>query len=216
MQRITQMTVIPDILPSIDPTAAVELAFGSRTVQPGEFVDSRVSEIPPRLNVHVYDKGERLVTIAVVNPDVPNVEKDGFDYRCHFLACNVRISPTEIAIPLRNLQTETQVVLPWLPAYTQKGAPYNRMSVLVFQQDEGQVLNVKDIAQRVERDGFVLRSFADRHKLAPVGVHLFRSEWDEGTAGVMQRAGIPGHDVMFKRKRIDPLPYKKLPGSRYR
>jgi large subunit ribosomal protein L35 len=45
---------------------------------------------------------------------------------------------------------------------------------------------------------------------------LFRSRHDEGTAGVMQRAGIPGGDVEFKRKKIEPLPYKKLPGSRYR
>jgi len=216
MQRITQMTVVPDILPTIDPVASVELAFGSRTVQPGEFVDSRVSEIPPRLNIQVYDKGARLVTIAVVNPDVPNVEKDAFDYRCHFLACNVKISPTETAVPLRTLHAASQVVLPWLPAYTQKGAPYNRMSIFIFEQEEGQVLDVKSIADRANRDGFILRSFADKYNLTPVGVNLFRSEWDEGTAGVMQRAGIPGHDVMFKRKRIDPLPYKKLPGSRYR
>lgn len=216
MQRITQMTVTPDVLPSIDPVVSVDLAFGSRSVQPGEFVDSRVSEIPPRLDIQVYNKGERHVTIAVINSDVPNVEKDGFDYRCHFLACNVKISPTDTRVALRNLDAESQVVLPWLPAFAQKGAPYNRMSVFIFQQEERQVLDSKTLAERTERDGFVLRRFADRYKLLPVGVNLFRSEWDEGTAGVMQRAGIPGHDVMFKRKRIDPLPYKKLPGSRYR
>lgn len=50
----------------------------------------------------------------------------------------------------------------------------------------------------------------------PFGVHLFRTQWDDGTAGVMQRAGIPGWDVEFKRKRIDPLPYKRLKEERYR
>ena len=215
MQRLTQMTVVPDILPTIDPVASVDMAFGSRAVQSGEFVDSRVSEIPMRLNIQVYDKGERYVTIALVNPDVPNVEKDGFDYRCHFLACNIKISPTETSVPLQRLSTESQFVLPWLPAYTQKGAPYNRMSLFVLQQD-GPLSDVASLKERTKRDGFLLRSFADRHKLKAVGANLFRSQFDEGTAGVMQRAGVPGHDVEFKRKRIEPLPYKKLPGSRYR
>ncbi|GAB7354203.1 hypothetical protein MBLNU459_g4750t3 [Dothideomycetes sp. NU459] len=216
VQRITQMNVVPDVLPQIDPTASVDLAFGSRAVQPGEFVDSRVSEIPARLNIQVYNKGERLVTVAVVNPDVPNVEKDGFDYRCHFLACNIKISPTAGSVPLHRLAADSQLVLPWLPAYAQKGAPYNRISVFVLEQSEGQILDAAALKQRTQRDGFVLRSFVDRHALKPVGANLFRTQYDEGTAGVMQRAGIPGHDVEFKRKKIEPLPYKKLPGSRYR
>lgn len=216
IQRITQMNVTPDILPSIDPTVSVDLAFGNRAVQPGEFVDSRVSEIPARLNIQAYNKGERYVSIAVVNPDVPDVAKDAFDYRCHFLACNIKISPTSGHVPLHQLAADSQIVLPWLPAYTQKGAPYNRMSVFVFEQQEGQLLDAKALQEKTQRDGFILRSFADRHRLKPVGVNLFRSQYDEGTAGVMQRAGIPGHDVQFKRMKIEPLPYKKLPGSRYR
>lgn len=217
MQRITQMTVTPDVLPSIDPTASVDLAFGRRTVQPGEFVDSRVSEMPARLKIQVYDKGERMVTIVVVNPDVPNVAKDGFDYRCHFLACNIKVSPTTTSIPLTLLDKASQIALPWLPAYTQKGAPYNRMSIFVLQQQDGQEIDVKALKKKnSQREGFILKAFVDRHTLKPIGVNLFRSHWDEGTAGVMQRAGVPGHDVEFKRMKVEPLPYKKLPGSRYR
>ena len=103
-QRITQMSVIPDVLPSIDLTASVELSYhgtklnssnriiprtarsGQRVaVQPGEYVASIVAEQPPKLDVQVFNKGERLVTIAIVDADVPNLEKDGFDYRCQFL-----------------------------------------------------------------------------------------------------------------------------------
>lgn len=210
------MNVIPDILPAMDPIASVDLAFGDRAVQPGEFVDSRVSEIPAKLKIQVYNKGERYVTIAVVNPDVPNVSKDAFDYRCHYLACNIKISPTAGTVLLDRLAEDQHLVLPWLPAYTQKGAPYNRMSVFVLEQQEGQILDPKALKEKAQRDGFILRSFVDRHVLKPVGVGLFRSQYDEGTAGVMQRAGIAGHDVEFKRKKIEPLPYKKLPGSRYR
>lgn len=214
MQRITQMNVVPDILPAIDPVVNVSLAFGSRAVQAGEFVDSRVSEVPARLNIQPYDKGERYVTIAIVNPDVPDVEADAFGYRCHFLASNIKISPTQTSVALGKLD-DSQVILPWLPAYTQKGLKYSRMSVFVLEQKEGQTLDAKNLASRNQPDGFILRSFIDKHTLKPVGVNLFRSQYDEGTAGVMQRIGVPGHDVEFKRKKIEPLPYKKLPGSRY-
>lgn len=100
MQRITQMSVVPDVLPTIDPTFSVALSFRQRAVQHGDFVDSRVSESPPHLRIQKYKKGEVLVTVAVVNADVPNVEKDGFDYRCHFLAGNVRLSPTDTSVSL--------------------------------------------------------------------------------------------------------------------
>src|SRR5216117_1367311 len=78
MQRITQMKVIPDVLSHIDPTVDVRLFFSRRTIQPGEFVDSRVSAVPARLNIQSFERGERLVAIAVVDPDVPNAETDGF------------------------------------------------------------------------------------------------------------------------------------------
>ena len=81
MQRIAQMHVVPDVLPHLDPTAQVELSFGRRTVHPGDFVDSRISEMPGRLVVQPFDKGERLVTIAVVDPDVPDESKDSFKSR---------------------------------------------------------------------------------------------------------------------------------------
>ena len=223
MQRIEQMTVVPDVLPAVNPTVSTALSFGKRKVQHGDFIESHISESAPALRIQTYEKGEKLVTIAVVNADVPNVEKDGFDYRCHFLASNIRINPTQGHVNFGRLD-ESQVVLPWHPAYAQKGAPYQRLSIFVLEQPEGEggeptelpVAQIKEKGRYTERHGFVLRSFVDKHRLKPIGVDLFRTQWDEGTAGVMQRAGIAGWDVEFKRKRIEPLPYKKLPGSRYR
>jgi len=224
LQRIEQMNVVPDVLPVIEPTVSTSLSFGPRKVQHGDFVDSRVSEHAPSFNIQCYDKGKRLVTIAVVNPDVPNVEKDGFDYRCHFLASNIEISPTEPRINLGKLDASSQVILPWLPAYAQKGAPYQRMSIFIMQQPDSdttgsQTLDaaaIRDAGRYNQRDGFILRSFVDKFLLKPVGVDLFRAKWDEGTADVMQRAGIVGSDVEFKRKRIEPLPYQRKNGDRYR
>ncbi|KAI9837260.1 MAG: hypothetical protein M1819_000334 [Sarea resinae] len=216
VQRISQMNVVPDVLPHIDPTADVRLAFRRHNVQPGQFVDSRVSEVPVKLDVQVFDKGERLVSVAVVDSDVPNLATDGFDYRCHFLAANIPIAPTSTSLPLSRLSKDTQILLPWLPPFAQKGSPYHRLSVFVLQQRAGETVDVTTVREKLQRDGFNLRSFVDKHSMRPVGVNMFRSQWDEGTAGVMERAGVDGADVEFRRKRVEPLPYKKKDGARYR
>ena len=215
LQRINQMSVVPDLLPHLDPTAEVNLGFGRRNVQPGEFVDSRISKAPARLNVQVFDKGKRLVTVAVIDSDVPNLQTDGFDYRCHFLAVNIPLSPSATSIALSKLP-ETQIVQSWLPPHAQKGSPYHRLSVFVLQQPEGKSLDVAALRECEKREGFNLRSFNDRHLIRPIGVHMFRSIWDEGTTGVMRRAGIEGSDVELKRKKPESLPYKKKDGARYR
>lgn len=208
-QRVSQFNIVPDVLPFFEPTADVRLAFGRRNVQPGDFVDSRISEIPARLKVQVFNKGERLVSVVVVDSDVPVVEEDNFTSRCHYIATNIAVSPTQTSLPLSVMSGDTQLVLPWLPPHAQKGSPYHRLSVWVMEQQSGQTLNVDDLKERVSRDNFSLRSFADKYDLHPIGIHIFRSIWDEGTAGVMHRAGIEGADIELKRKKVVALKPKQ-------
>jgi large subunit ribosomal protein L35 len=240
MQRLTQMFVVPDALPALDPIADVRLAFGRRhvRVQPGAFVAARVSARAPTLDVQVFDRGERLVSVAVVDLDVPDATRDAFRTRCHFLAANVPVSPTAGAIALGRLTTAAeaeagagsgsgrarQLVLPWLPPFAQKGSPYHRLAIVVLQQPDGVLIDAATAlagpagektgeAGNVEaaRMDFSLRDFVARHALKPVGAHLFRTVWDEGTAEVMQRAGLPGADVELRRKAIGPLKKPQLP-----
>jgi len=57
----------------------------------------------------------------------------------------------------------------------------------------------------------------DRHALLPIGVHMFRTQWDEGMDGVMGRLGEDAASEMeLKRKRVEKAPYKKKDGARYR
>ena len=222
MQRVSQMHIVPDMLPHLDPTAEVSFAFGRRKVHPGEFVDSRVSETPALLNVQVFDKGDRLVSIVVVDPDVPDEQQDSFGSRCHFLAVNVPLSPTATGISLSMLTEEEHVVHPWLPPYAEKGAPYHRLAVFVLQQgdagEKGASLDVKALKEnsRNQRDDFKIRRLVHGRPLTPIGIHLFRSRWDEGTDGVVTRAGIEGMNIEFTRKKSEKLPYKKKDGARYR
>lgn len=209
-QRIEQLALVPDILPHFEPTAEVHLAFLRRKVHPGEFIDSRVSEFPARLKVQVFDKGTRLVTVVVIDSDVPDINSDSFTSRCHYLAANIPISPTETSIPLSKVSKDSsQLILPWLPPHAQKGSPDHRLSIFVLQQGPEQVLEIEALKKAIKRDGFSLRSFKDKYGLDPIGVNVFRSTWDEGTAGVMERAGLEGADVEFKRKRIAPLKPKQ-------
>ncbi|KAF2659844.1 PEBP-like protein [Lophiostoma macrostomum CBS 122681] len=217
-QRLTQMNVVPDILPALDSKLDIDLAFGRKKVEPGEFVESAISEKMPRLRVQSFESGEKLVSVVVVDPDVPVPEKDGFKYRCHFLASNIPISPTKTSIPLIQIEqqdrkvkdpSEKKIALPWYTPWAHRGAPYHRLAVFVLEQADSKPLDVAHIA-KTKRNDFILRSFVDKHKLTPLGATLFRTKWDESMAGVMQRAGL-GHqvDVEFKRKRIEPLPYKR-------
>lgn len=232
MQRIEQMHVVPDVLPSIDPVVSTEISFGARKINHGEIVNSGVTEQAPRIKIQPFDQGERLVTIAVINPDVPNVAKDAFDYQCHFLAANILVSPTMTTIDLARLDADSQVLLPWLPPYAQEGLKYQRLAVCILEQparDEGatsesntsrsqplDVAAIKQAGKDTKRHNLTARALLARHRLRAVGIDLFRTQYDENTTGVMERAGIVGADVEFKRKRIDPLPYKRVSTARYR
>ena len=178
-------------------------------------MDSRISEAPPKLEVQAFDKGARKVSVAVIDSDVPNLQTDGFDYRCHYLAVNIPLSPSFPSISLRSVP-QRQIVFPWLPPHVQKGSPYHRLSIFILRQPENSILNPSTIRERYKREGFNLRSFNDKYLVKPIGATLFRSIWDKGTAEVMTRAGLEGADVELKRKKPESLPYKKKDGARYR
>ncbi len=216
VQRITQMRVMPDVIPNVEAMLDVKIVFDNRVVQPGDFVESHVSENPCRLTLQSYERGEKMVTIAVVDPDVPNVETDSFDFRCHFLASNIVISPTLPIVDLATLSPESQVLLPWLAPYAQKGSPYHRLSIIILQQKDNIPIDLEIAKQKIQREGFTVRSMMSRHMLSPISASLFRTQWDESTAAVMSRAGIEGGDVELKRKKVEPLPYQRRETRRMR
>lgn len=217
VQRITQMNVIPDVLPHCDPVVETKLYFDRRQIQPGEFVEALKSKDAPKLDVQLFEGGEKLVTIAVVDSDVPNVEKDSFDYKTHFLAVNVPISATSTKVDLAQLLEDSQVVLPWLPPVAQKGSPYHRLSLFIMEQKDSKPLDFAAVkAREVSRDNTLLRTLQTRYHLKAIGAHLFRTQWDDTTLEVMKELGFSGADVELRRKRVEPLPYKRRNPSSFR
>lgn len=217
VQRITQMKVIPDVLPHCDPVVDAKLYFGRRQIQPGDFVESKASMEAPKMDVQLFEGGEKLVTIAVVDSDVPNVETDSFDFKTHYLAVNVPLSATAPKIDLSQLSSESQVVLPWLPPVAQKGSPYHRLSVFILEQKDAKPLDFEAVkAKEFNREKTLLRTIEARYQLKPIGAHLFRTQWDETTSEVMQAIGFSGSDLELRRKRVEPLPYKRRNPSTFR
>ncbi|KAF7561024.1 hypothetical protein G7046_g3119 [Stylonectria norvegica] len=205
-QRIKQFNIVPDVLPKLEPTADVQLYFRKLKIPPGQIVDSAVSENVPRLRVQVFDKGERLVSVVVVDADVPDPDNDGFTKRCHYLAANIPINPTETSLPLSHIKADDQLAVPWLPAFSQKGASYHRLGIYLLEQKPGETVDVAQLKELYSgREGFSVKSFRDKFGLKPFGFNIFRSVWDDNTAAVMARHSIPGGNVEFRPTRIRSL-----------
>lgn len=216
VQRITQMKVIPDVLPHCDPVVDTKMYFGKRQVQAGEFVEARASTSAPKLDIQLFEGGEKLVTIAIVDPDIPNVEANSFDYQTHFLAVNVPISATSTKVDLSQLLEDSQVVLPWLPPVAQKGSPYHRLSVFIMEQKNSRPLNFDAIKAKETSRDVTLRTLQASYHLKAIGAHLFRTQWDDTTLEVMKEIGFDGASVELRRARVEPLPYKRRNPSSFR
>lgn len=205
-QRISQFHIVPDLLPALAPTADIQLYFRTLKIPPGQIVDSATSETAPRLRVQVFDKGERLVSVVVVDADVPNVEDDGFVKRVHYMAANIKIDPTTTSLPLSRVSEADQLAVPWLPAFSQKGANYHRLAILILEQPTSTPLDTAQLRELyAARTPFSVKSFRDKFALKPIGFTMFRSVWDENTAAVMARHAIPGAEVEFRPTRVYSL-----------
>lgn len=208
-QRVEQFHVVPDILPRFDPKMDVQLTFRNFRVQPGEIVDSLISETPPNLRVQVFDNKERLVSIVVMDSDVPDPNNDSFGRRLHFMAANIPISCLTKNISLNTISKnkENQLAVPWLPPFSQEGAPYHRLTVWILEQEGGEKLDIEKLREHYvkHRDGFRLHDFRAKYPTQPFGFNIFRTVWDEHTAKVMEKHAIPGAELVFRRKRVRSL-----------
>lgn len=81
MQRITQMNVVPDVIPAINPVVDVQMRFRGVNIQPGRILPSTLTERQPTLKIIPFRPGEKLYTVIVVDPDVPDIENDSFTYK---------------------------------------------------------------------------------------------------------------------------------------
>lgn len=212
-QRVKQFHITPDVLPQFDPKIDVQMTFRGYKIQPGEIIDSLVTETPPNLRLQVFDSGKHLVSVVVMDSDVPDPENDAFTSRLHFIASNIEIDSLTKNISLNTISKEPaeKLAVPWLPPTAQEGAPYHRLSIWILRHKCNQPRDIKKLQEEWlnRRDGFKLKDFISQYKMTPIGFNIFRSIWDPHTRQVMERHGIPGADVVYRRKRVHSLKQPK-------
>lgn len=140
----------------------------------------------------------RADRLPLPSADVPDVAKDGFRYRLHWIQSNIVVSPMRTqAVGMGAAPSDT--IVPYLPPHVQKGSPYHRYALFVFRQAGDARIDPATLVGKVDRETFNLRSFQTKMKLRTVGAFMWRGQWDESTKEVMQMNGIEGWDVMYTR-----------------
>ncbi|KAG8688996.1 hypothetical protein FRC08_011162 [Ceratobasidium sp. 394] len=112
MERVHQMKVIPDLLPAFHPTVDLQLSFvEGEEVVPGVFLPVNATLQPPSITAQAFHPEEKLYTLLMVDPDVPDPSTQGFLTYVHVLQYVhlVRFLP-----PFRRLSTVGQAEYPSL------------------------------------------------------------------------------------------------------
>ncbi|GAA5858819.1 hypothetical protein JCM1840_006571 [Sporobolomyces johnsonii] len=179
MQRVTQMSVTPDLLPSISPEADVRIHVAGEQIVPGVFTQPGQTREGIEVSTQVFHPEERLYTLLLIDPDVPDEVNQTFTTYAHWLVPNIPLSATSPAIlPLSSLPS----TLSYVPPHPQNGTPYHRYTVLLFQQSNSSPLVLNE--SEVERLGFSTREFVAQHGLEARGVSFFRQKWDRSVSDI--------------------------------
>lgn len=201
MQRITQMSVTPDVIPIISPTVDVRLQFPGRTkglrkgqFEVGEILTSLESQHMPSIEIQSFADETKKFSIALVDPDVPDEQNDSFTSYLHYLHTDVSLSSTEHAVEANN----GTVVLPYIPPHPQKGTPNHRYTLVVWEQPATAPKPNAPLAGKhaIPRERFDAQKYAQQNGLHAVGMSFWRQVWDADVATVMQ--AYP--DVKYEEK----------------
>ncbi|BGP49283.1 mitochondrial 54S ribosomal protein YmL35 [Rhodotorula kratochvilovae] len=182
MQRVTQMHVTPDLLPEIKPVADVRLQVAGQTIEPGVFTKPADTREGFDVSVQVYHPEERLYTLLVVDPDVPDEFNQTFTTFAHLLIPNIPLSATT---PQPLSLSSLPSLLSYVPPHPQAGTPYHRFTTLLLAQPAGGApLSLAEGS--VEREAFDVRAFVRQHGLSAQGVSFFRQKWDESVSKIYE------------------------------
>ncbi|KWU44795.1 PEBP-like protein [Rhodotorula sp. JG-1b] len=175
MQRVTQMHVTPDLLAEINPQADVRIQVAGETIEPGVFTAPARTREGFEVTAQVFHPEERLYTLLLVDPDVPDEMDQTFTTYAHWLVPNIPLSATSTTLPLDSLPAS----LAYVPPHPQNGTPYHRYTTLLLEQS-----SQLELSSEPERLGFSVREFVDQYGLSPAGVSFFRQKWDKDVSAI--------------------------------
>ncbi|CAG8665966.1 6751_t:CDS:2, partial [Dentiscutata heterogama] len=191
MERITQMYVVPDVFPDLEPTICFEFKFHDEFVEPGCFQRPIRTINPPTIVMNSFHVETRLYTLIMVDPDMPDVENKSFQMQWHWLITNIPISATKTDISGGN------EILQYVPPHPPKGTKYHRYTLGAFEQPDGKIEMTK-MDQKMN-----VREFVNQYNLILRGATFFREVWDKDVSSIYKdQLGI--HEPIFgKPPKID-------------
>ncbi|KAF9584017.1 hypothetical protein BGW38_007849 [Lunasporangiospora selenospora] len=192
-QRITQMNVTPDLLPNFTPTMNVQLDFGagsspkvpagsdpsSNFFETGSFLLPGKTTQAPKVHITSFHPETKYYTIALVDPDMPDVENETYKQQMHWLIANVPISATQNEVTTEG----ADIILSYLPPHPPKGTEYHRYTVLVAEQPNGGQDKIQMDQSQVSRD-LTVGDLCAEHQLSVKGLTFFRQVWDKDVSRI--------------------------------
>ncbi|EGW33494.1 mitochondrial ribosomal protein MRPL35 [Spathaspora passalidarum NRRL Y-27907] len=211
MQRLEQLHVIPDTLPTLEPKCDVKIRFGhnsdsefSHWIVPGEMLPTIAVSQPPTIKIQEFERvdGKNLYSVLLVNPDTPDLPANSFSTTLHYALANVPLDNVDNTIDPSKLLTkgEEYTLADFEPLVPEKNTPTQRACLWVFRQTKP--LDIKPVA----RKHFDIRTFVQEQGLIPVGAHVWRQGFDRSVNQVREMYGLGKGRVFHRVRGIEPLP----------
>lgn len=210
MQRLEQLHVVPDTLPTIDPKVDVKLKFSHTVdpelagwVTPGAIVPSFAVSQPPTIQIQEFDRidREQLYSIIIINPDAPDLSTNSFKTTLQYGLYNVPLNNEDNIIDPRKLLAhgDEYTFKEYEPLVPEKNAETQRACVWVFRQPSKLSLN------SIDSDKFDVRSFVSDNNLTAVGAHVWRQHYDRSVNDLRAKFGLGKGRVFHRVRRSEPL-----------
>ncbi|KAH3672334.1 hypothetical protein WICMUC_004305 [Wickerhamomyces mucosus] len=209
MQRLESLAVIPDTLATLEPKAEVSLKFSNHTgvnrwIEPGMLLSSNSTTYSPTIKIQEFDNvdiSNELYTVLIVNPDVPDIEKNSYKTQLQWGLSNVKLDFNDNVISPKKLLEDKSIneIIDYSPPVPEKNLPNQRFVTWVFRQNNVQ------LNEKISTRDFDIREFVEQKKLLPIGAHVWRSSWDLNVANVRDLYGLPNGTVFQKVRGKHPL-----------
>lgn len=205
MQRLEQLHVIPDTMPTLNPKVNVEVKFPHNTnlefsdwVAPGTVLPAFAVAKPPTIKIQAYDT-ESLYTIVLVNPDTPDLSQNSFSTTLHFGIRNVELGFVDNTVDAKwYLENEDKIFSDYVALTPEKNAPTQRAALWVFKQGE-EIAVQSDI-----RENFDIREFAEKNDLEAVGAYVWRQTFDRSVNKSREEFGLEKGRVFERVRNVKP------------
>ncbi|CUM63754.1 uncharacterized protein PRCAT00001338001 [Priceomyces carsonii] len=211
MQRLEQLHVIPDTLPTLNPLVDVKVRFPHNVdkefagwVTPGEILPSFAVSQPPEILIQEFERtdAKNLYSVLIVNPDTPDVEKNSFTTTLQYGLANVPLDAVDNLISIKKLMEkgEEYTFNAYIPILPEKNASTQRACVWVFRQSKK-----LSIDGDISSDKFDIRFFVEQNGLLPVGAHVWRQHFDRSVNRIRSDYGLEKNRVFHRVRRPNPV-----------